>query len=55
MRGMSLAMFGAGSKGHDLWSIQLRNSPRPSPRRTLGNSVYDRVRARILGNGSKIV
>jgi peptidoglycan/xylan/chitin deacetylase (PgdA/CDA1 family) len=48
MRGTKLATFEDQSKGHGLWSIRLRDSARASAKRLLGNSVYDRVRARIL-------
>jgi peptidoglycan/xylan/chitin deacetylase (PgdA/CDA1 family) len=48
MRGASLATFRELSKGHGLWTIRFQDSLRASARNLLGNSLYDRVRARVL-------
>jgi peptidoglycan/xylan/chitin deacetylase (PgdA/CDA1 family) len=49
-RGTSLATFRALSKGHGLGTIRFKDSLRASARNLLGNSLYDRVRARVLPN-----
>lgn len=48
MRGTNLATFWARSKGHDLWAIRVKDALRASARNLLGNTLYDRVRARVL-------
>jgi peptidoglycan/xylan/chitin deacetylase (PgdA/CDA1 family) len=50
MRGTSLATCRALSKGHGLRAIRLKDSLRASARNLLGNTLYDRVRARALAN-----
>jgi peptidoglycan/xylan/chitin deacetylase (PgdA/CDA1 family) len=50
MRGTSLDTFRALSKGHGLWTIRLKDSVRHSAKQLLGNTIYDRVRARVLAN-----
>jgi peptidoglycan/xylan/chitin deacetylase (PgdA/CDA1 family) len=50
MRGTSLATFRALAKGHGLWTVRLKDSARASARRLLSNTIYDRVRTRILAH-----
>lgn len=54
LRGTSLASFQELSKGHGLWTIRLNDSLRASAKRLLGNSVYDRVRGRLLASKQEI-
>jgi peptidoglycan/xylan/chitin deacetylase (PgdA/CDA1 family) len=54
LRGTSLASFRNLSKGHGLWTIRLNDSLRASAKRLLGNSVYDRVRSRLLASKQEI-
>jgi peptidoglycan/xylan/chitin deacetylase (PgdA/CDA1 family) len=52
MRGTSLATFKTITKGHGLWVIRVQESARASVRQLLGNTVYDRIRARMLATKS---
>lgn len=48
MRGASVATFKSLSEGHDLWKLRLKDSVRASVKHLLGNSIYDRIRAKLL-------
>jgi peptidoglycan/xylan/chitin deacetylase (PgdA/CDA1 family) len=53
MRETSLQKFDALSKGQGLLGIRVRDAARASVKRLLGNTLYDRVRARILEKAPK--
>jgi hypothetical protein len=52
MRGMELTAFQDLCHGRNLWQLQLRDFFRVATRRVLGNTLYDRLRQRILESRS---
>ncbi len=49
LRNLPLQEFGATCQGRGLWKKQLRDRARQSVRQVLGNRVYDKLRAAVLG------
>ncbi len=54
LRDTSLPSFQNLSKGHGLWTIRLNDALRASVKRLLGNTVYDRIRGRLLASKHEI-
>jgi hypothetical protein len=48
MRGTSVPRFHALTKGQGLTAMRFNDAIRGSARKLLGNSFYDRLRARVL-------
>jgi peptidoglycan/xylan/chitin deacetylase (PgdA/CDA1 family) len=53
LRDMSLEEFAATCGGRGLWKKQLQDTTRQGVRRLLGNRVYDRMRAALLGGSGR--
>ncbi len=51
LRDSSLEEFAATCQGHGLWKKRLQDEIRQGIRQMLGNRVYDRLRAAVLGEG----
>jgi peptidoglycan/xylan/chitin deacetylase (PgdA/CDA1 family) len=51
LRDMSLEEFAATCQGRGLWKKRLQDETRQGVRQVLGNRVYDRLRAAVLGEG----
>ncbi|MBI3475664.1 MAG: polysaccharide deacetylase family protein [Acidobacteria bacterium] len=51
LRDLSLEGLSATCQGRGLWKKQLQDQTRQSVRRVFGNSVYDKLRAAVLGDG----
>ena len=48
LRDTSLPMFQSLASGKGLWPIQLREATRSAVRKAMGNSIYDKLRSRLL-------
>ncbi len=53
MREIPLEDFRRLARGHGLWKIRLADSARSAIKHALGNSAYDRLRARLLDRGAR--
>jgi peptidoglycan/xylan/chitin deacetylase (PgdA/CDA1 family) len=51
LRNLPLEQFAATCQGSGLWKKRLQDRTRQSVRQVLGNRVYDRIRATVLGEG----
>jgi peptidoglycan/xylan/chitin deacetylase (PgdA/CDA1 family) len=51
LRDLSLEDFAATCQGRGLWKKQLQDRTRQSVRQVLGNRIYDKLRATVLGEG----
>jgi peptidoglycan/xylan/chitin deacetylase (PgdA/CDA1 family) len=51
LRGTAPRKFDALCRGSGLWQLTARDTAQATARRLLGNSLYDRVRAVLLGGG----
>ncbi len=51
MRGTSLRTFDGLCRGRGLWKLNARDTVQAAAHRLMGNSLYDRVRSVLLGDG----
>jgi peptidoglycan/xylan/chitin deacetylase (PgdA/CDA1 family) len=51
MRGTSLRTFDGLCRGRGLWKLNARDTVQAAAHRLVGNSLYDRVRSVLLGDG----